>query len=190
MRCWALLTVLRASSAGVGAVDFRSLSLWQYGYLAVSGALAISAMLLPGISGSTLLLILGVYIPLIGAAREVLHLHLQFLPGVCAVAVGIVLGIVFAARLIRRALVRFRCQTVWLILGLMVGSLYAIVMGATTLTVPAPPLSLASFRVMAFLLGAAMLGGLEWMKHVVEGKTPEEASGAEPPSAQNSIKKS
>ena len=132
--------------------------------------LAISAMLLPGISGSTLLLIFGVYMPLIGAVKVVLHLHLQYLPGIAAVAIGILLGIIFASKLIRRALENYRCQTVYLIQGLMVGSLYAITMGPTTLDLPQPPPAVSSFRIIAFLLGVFLLSALEWIKHLSESR--------------------
>lgn len=164
-----LLTAFRAGTSGIGSLNFQSLSILQYIYLVVAGALAISAMLLPGISGSTLLLIFGVYVPLIGAVKEVMHLHLQYLPGVLAVALGVLLGVIFASKGIRRALQSYRCQTVYLILGLMVGSLYAIVMGPTTLDLPQPPLTPASFRFVAFLLGMGILTGLEWMKYWAAG---------------------
>ena len=48
---------------------------------------------------------------------------------------------------------------VWLILRLMLGSLYAIVYGAVNLTVPLPPMSLVTFDAPAFLLGVAILLG-------------------------------
>ena len=41
---------------------------------------------------------------------------------------------------------------VWLILGLMLGSLYTIVYGAVNLTVPLPPMSLVTFDAPAPLL--------------------------------------
>lgn len=162
-----LITAFRAAAAGSGSINFQNLSVLQYGYLILSGALAISAMLLPGISGSTLLLIFGVYVPLIGAVKELLHFRLAFLPGVTAVAVGVLLGILFAAKLIRKALASCRCQMVWLILGLMLGSLYAIAMGPTTLDTPKPPLSFPTFQFTAFFLGMAILGSLEWGKRVI-----------------------
>lgn len=160
-----LLTVFRTRSAGIGGMRFQNVTPLQCAYLLLSGALAISAMLLPGISGSTLLLILGVYVPLIGAVKELLHFQLQYLPGVLSVAVGILLGIFLASGLIRMALRKYRGQTVWLILGLMVGSLYAIAMGPMTLDVPKPALDLSTFRLSGFVIGAALLGGLEWMRH-------------------------
>lgn len=165
-----LLTAFRTNHSGIGSLDFQDLNILQYAYLLIAGMLAISAMLLPGISGSTLLLIFGVYVPLIGAVKEVLHLHLQYLPGIAAVAIGILLGIIFASKLIRRALESHRCQTVYLILGLMVGSLYAITMGPTTLDLPQPPLAVSSFRIIAFLLGVFLLSALEWVKHLSESR--------------------
>ena len=51
------LTALRGSSVGLGNIDFQHLSISGYGYLCLSGVRASSAMLLPGVSGSTMLLI-------------------------------------------------------------------------------------------------------------------------------------
>ena len=141
-----------------------ALSVLQYGYLVISGIFAISSMLLPGISGSTLLLILGVYVPAISAVKELLQFHLQYLSGVVALAVGIVIGITFTAKFIRKALRSFRPQMIYLILGLMLGSLYAILMGPTTLNAPKPPVDFSSFHVIAFLIGTSILCGLEIIK--------------------------
>lgn len=160
------MSFFRSFSGGVGAVRFQSLTLLQGGYLILCGALAISAMLLPGISGSTLLLIFGVYVPAVNAVKEVLHLHLEYLPGVLALAAGVLLGVVFAANLIRKALRVCRSQMVYLILGLMLGSLYAIALGPTTLDVPQASLSPANFQPLGFLLGILVLTGLEWMKKI------------------------
>lgn len=161
----AALTVLRGKT-GVGELHFQSLSIFQLLYLAACGVLAISAMLLPGISGSTLLLIFGVYVPAVDAVKEVLHLHLSYLPGVLALCAGVGLGIVLTANGIRTALQRHRSAMIYLILGLMLGSLYAIAMGPTTLDTPMSALSLGSFRPVGFLLGAALLGSLEFVKHI------------------------
>ena len=66
-----LLTLLRTNAAGV-AIRFAGAPVWMLGYIFVSGAVAITAMVLPGISGSTLLLIAGVYLPAIGAIKAFL----------------------------------------------------------------------------------------------------------------------
>lgn len=74
------LTLLRGSSA-LGSVSFASLSLL---YIFLSSAVAITAMVLPGISGSSILLIAGVYLPAIQAVRSFLHMEPSVLPGLFA----------------------------------------------------------------------------------------------------------
>ena len=69
-----------------------------------------------------------------------------------------------SATAIRAALRRFRGQMVWLILGLMAGSLYAIVMGPAGLQTPQTPVSLQTFSLPGFLLGAAVLLLLELLR--------------------------
>lgn len=157
------LTLLRENTAGV-AIRFVGAPVWMLGYLFLSGAVAITAMVLPGISGSTILLIAGVYLPAIQAIKAFLGLDFSVLPGLCALGLGIPAGIALSIHAIRAALKKYRSQMVWLILGLMAGSLYAIVMGPAGLDVPQPPVSLRTFDLIGFTLGAALLLGLELLR--------------------------
>ena len=147
-----LLTLLRTNAAGV-AIRFAGAPVWMLGYIFVSGAVAITAMVLPGISGSTLLLIAGVYLPAIGAIKAFLGLDLSVMPGLIALGLGVIAGIGLSIHAIRAALRKYRSQMVWLILGLMLGSLYAIANGPASLDTPLPPLDAATFQLPAFLLG-------------------------------------
>ncbi len=125
-------------------------------------------MVLPGISGSSILLIAGVYLPTIQAVHSLLTLQLGVLPGLCVLGFGVLFGVAASIRAIRAALLHYRSQMVWLILGLMLGSLYAIANGPASLDVPLPAMSLATFQLPAFLLGAALLLALEAMKKKME----------------------
>ena len=129
---------------------------------------AICAMVLPGISGSSVLLIAGVYLPVIQAIRQFLHLDLRVVPGLLSLGLGVIAGVALSIHAIRTALQKYRPAMIWLILGLMLGSLYAICMGPASLQMPQPPLSAASFRPLAFLLGAALLVGLELLRQRME----------------------
>ena len=146
-------------------------------YVLVAGMVAISAMVLPGISGSTLLLIFGLYIPIMGAVRSVLGLDLAYLPVLLVFAAGIVLGVVLFVRLIRRCLERFRPQTIYLIVGMMVGSLYAITQGPLTLDDPLPAMTLSTFSIGFFLLGGVVVAGLQLLK--MKLADPDEAKKAQ-----------
>lgn len=161
------LTLLRGSSA-LGSVSFALLSPLSLLYIFLSSAVAITAMVLPGISGSSILLIAGVYLPAIQAVRSFLHMELSVLPGLFVLGFGVLAGVALSIHAIRTALHKYRSEMVWLILGLMLGSLYAIVYGAVNLTVPLPPMSLVTFDAPAFLLGVAILLGLELLRGRME----------------------
>ena len=167
------LTAFRTSSASSGGIDFLHLQPMQYGYLILSGALAITAMVLPGVSGSSLLLIMGVYIPAVSAVHSFLHLDFSVAPGLMALIIGILFGIAGSIHFVRAALRKHRSQMLYFILGLMVGSPYAIAMGPTTLSVPKAALSLSTFHPLGFLLGAVILLALERLK---KWASPSESS--------------
>lgn len=165
------LTMLRGSS-GLLTVDMAQLRAVDAVYLFLSGAVAITAMVLPGISGSSILLIAGVYLPVIQAIRQFLHLDLHVVPGLMALGFGIIAGVALSIKAICAALQKHRSAMIWFILGLMIGSLYAIAMGPASLQTPQPPLDAASFRPLAFLLGVGLLVGLELLRrHMERGVT-------------------
>lgn len=137
-------------------------------YVFAAGAIAISAMVLPGISGSTLLLIMGLYLPVVTAIKDILHLDFSALPTVVLFGCGILAGACLVVKLIRRALDRYRPQTVYLILGLMIGSIYAVIQGPKTLDKPQPALSLETFEVVFFLIGCLVIFALQKMKNIKE----------------------
>ena len=135
-------------------------------YVFLAGAIAISAMVLPGISGSTLLLIMGLYLPVITAIKDILHFDFGAFPTVFLFGCGILVGIFSVVKLIRKALERFRPQTIYLIIGLMLGSVYAVIKGPETLDTPQEALSLGTFNLLFFVIGGAVILGLQKLKDV------------------------
>ena len=168
------LTWFGAVSPSGGALDYTALEPLQYGYLFLSGALAISAMVLPGISGSSLLLIMGVYLPTVNAVHSLLHLNLAALPGLCALALGVLAGAALSVRALRAALRKQRSRMLWLILGLMLGSLVSIAVGPAALDPPCSPLGPDNFSFFGFLMGIAVLLGLEGLKKLTQKREHRE----------------
>lgn len=162
------LTMLRTGSGALGTVAYNALQPLQFIYIFLSGAVAITAMVLPGISGSSVLLIAGVYLPTIQAIHSFLKFDLSVVPGLCALGFGVLAGVGFSIHAISTALKKYREQMVWLILGLMIGSLYAIVNGPASLDTPLPPLDADSFQIPAFVLGGVILMALEFMKKSIK----------------------
>ena len=149
-------------------VSVEHLSMGLVAYVFLTAMVAITAMVLPGISGSTLLLIFGIYVPIIGAVKELLHMNLNYVPILLVFGMGVITGIVGIIKTIKMCLERYRSQTIYAILGLMIGSLYAITKGPTTLDVPMEPLGLQTFSILFFLLGGLILAGLEVLKTRLE----------------------
>ena len=154
------------SPTGDAGVDVAAGSLTPQlvAYVFVAAMIAISAMVLPGISGSTLMLIFGLYIPIMGAVRSLLGLDVAYLPVLLVFVAGAAAGVLLFVRLIRICLERFRPQTICLVVGMMIGSLYAITQGPLTLDDPMPAMTLGTFSVAFFLVGGVVVGGLQLLK--------------------------
>ena len=84
------------------------------------GFLASMALIVPGISGSYLLLVLGLYEKTLFALKS-----LDFFV-ISLFAIGVILGFLLTAKLIQKMLNKYWNQSLAVILGLMLGSLYAV----------------------------------------------------------------
>nr|WP_288723332.1 DUF368 domain-containing protein [uncultured Sellimonas sp.] len=157
--------------AGEGiSVDAGSLNIGLGAYVFIAGMIAICAMVLPGISGSTILLVFGLYIPIITSLKEILHLNMEYLPVLIIFGLGVLTGIALVIRAIKTSLKKYRSQMIYLIIGMMIGSLYAIKVGPTTLEAPRDQLTLSTFSIVFFIIGAILVLGLQKLQMVGEEK--------------------
>lgn len=167
-----LITFLNPSSSGDASAVEQGMGILDYLFFMMTGMLGISAMVLPGISGSTILLIFGTYMPIMTAIKDVLHFNLstETVLKVGFFGVGVILGILLVIRLVKKSLEKFRSQTIYAIVGLMLGSLYAVVMGPQSLDTPQPAMSIDTFSILFFIIGGAVIGGLQVMQYFMEKK--------------------
>ncbi|MCA9340553.1 MAG: DUF368 domain-containing protein, partial [Candidatus Saccharibacteria bacterium] len=97
----------------------------QFGHtppiLFFSGMIAICAMILPGISGSFILLILGQYDFILGAVKD------RDIVSIISVGLGAVVGIVIFSRILSWLLKHYENVTIAVLVGFMAGSLRLIV---------------------------------------------------------------
>lgn len=152
------------SRSGGAAMELGQFSIGTSVKLFFIGMIAISAMFLPGISGSTLLLIFGAYIPVITAVKGVLSLEFSYIPCLIFFGCGVLTGAVTVVKAIKVCLEKFRPQTIYMILGMMIGSFYAIVMGPTTLQMPQEALGFGKFNMIAAAAGVALVLGMQMIK--------------------------
>lgn len=161
-----------ASGAGVD-VSIEHLDFGLAAYVFFAAMIAISAMVLPGISGSTLLLIFGLYVPIMGAVRGIMGLDFAYVPVLTVFVLGVVCGVLLFVRFIRLCLKRYRSQAIYFIIGMMIGSLYSITQGPLTLKVPAPAMGVDEFSVLFFIIGGAVVGGLQLLKKTLDDAAEE-----------------
>ena len=140
-----------------GAAADLTFSLWSVIKLFVVGIIASATMVIPGVSGSMMLLLMGYYNPVIAAIKDFFTALVAFdISGIlkgCSVLVpmgiGIVVGIFAIAKLIEIIFEKFPIQAYWAIIGLIVASPFAIfLMGEVgTITVLAVLTSVVTFAV-------------------------------------------
>lgn len=141
-------------------------------YVFLAGAIAICAMILPGISGSYILLILGAYFFVLNAVKGSLELLLGgVLPltqasFVALFMAGATVGILSFARLLSYLLSEYTAVTLGGLVGLMVGCLRGIwpfratVDGATVNALPAAVDATVVSAIIAGVVGMAIVAGL------------------------------
>ena len=164
-----LITILNPVSSN-STIDITKLNFGLIIYLIIAGMVAISAMVLPGISGSTLLLIFGLYVSIMTGIKEVLHFNLEYLPSLIFFGLGVIIGILSIIKILKNALKKFRSATIYLVIGLMIGSIYAIIMGPTTLKVAKDAMSIKTFNIIFFIIGGIVIMGLEKIKYILNKK--------------------
>ena len=139
--------------------------------LFIAGAVAICAMILPGISGSFMLVLMGMYSSVLAAIKG-------FHVGELAVlAAGCVTGLLCFARLLDRLLRRHRLIAMAFLSGVLMGSLVTVwpwraaVIGTggetALITRPVWPVDVVTPQlglcVIAFVAGLALVFGVQWL---------------------------
>jgi putative membrane protein len=133
------LALLQGNTAeSVQSAAFSGYGIGDYLYFFICGAIAASAMIIPGVSGSFILILLGVYWTVLGALSGLTTI--LFTSGLTAelinrllilsaLGVGVVLGILVISRVMDYALKKFPAITMYFILGLIIGSIYQLFPG-------------------------------------------------------------
>ncbi|BAB05788.1 DUF368 domain-containing protein [Halalkalibacterium halodurans] len=145
-------TTLLKDSSPTTIMD--QLAIGDYILLFFAGWLASTAMILPGVSGSFIFLLLGVY-PTVIQALSTFNLAVLF-----TVGIGIILGLGITSRLISYLFVQYKTATYALMIGFIAGSVFVIYPGM------AGDFFLISLSVIAFALG----GGTAYMLHIYKNK--------------------
>lgn len=163
---FALVVGLKIVGGGNTADATIALNIGQILILFVMGVIAAATMVIPGVSGSMMLMLLGYYNPVVGSVSGLADALLSANVGAaltcCGVlipfGIGVIVGIFAVAKLIEVLLRRFPGPTYCAIMGLVTASPVAILMGlsyvgitATTIVISVVTLALGC--VVAYKLG-------------------------------------
>lgn len=129
---FALVMVLALSEqifgAGLGNVNLANLSVVGYFLLFIVGVVAAATMVIPGVSGSLVLMLLGYYLPIVNTIKDLTKFNNLF--SNCLIlgcfGVGVLLGIVLISKLIEFLLAKYETKTYFGVIGFILASVLAI----------------------------------------------------------------
>lgn len=125
----------------------------------IVGAIAICAMILPGISGSFLLVTMGMYTEVLGAVND------RDLVTIAVFGVGCVVGLAMFSSVLTWLLTHHHDRVMAMMIGLMLGSLRVLWPwpGGTATTSLAAPRSDVAMPIALAALGFIVVIGVEWL---------------------------
>lgn len=114
--------------SGIGEVNLYNLDLLGYVTLFVVGIIAAATMVIPGVSGSLVLMLLGYYLPIISVIKSLTKFDNLFSNLIVAVVFGfgILVGVVLISKLIEFLFQKYEKKTYFAVLGFIISSVIAI----------------------------------------------------------------
>ncbi len=126
---FALVTTFAFLKSGNNVQVLENLGLGGYLLLFSVGIIASSTMIIPGISGSFVLMLLGYYKPIIDTVRSLTNFsllgHNIIILGIFGL--GVLIGIILVAKLIEFLLKKYEVKTYYGVLGFVLASMIAII---------------------------------------------------------------
>lgn len=135
------ITFLKSS----GEVSFISMNLFDYVKLFLVGVVASATMIIPGISGSFMLMVMGYYEPVINTINSLTTLDniMNDMLILVPFGIGALVGIVVIAKIIEFLFKKFEVPTFFGIIGFILASIIGIFTGVENLT----------FEIVPFIVG-------------------------------------
>lgn len=118
-----------------GDVTFTSMGVFDYVMLFLVGMVAAATMIIPGISGSFMLMVMGYYEPILSVINEFTSFT-NFWDNfwiLCPFGIGVLVGVILIAKLIEFLFKKFEIPTYFGIIGFVIASMIGIFTSATGL---------------------------------------------------------
>lgn len=120
------ISIIPVAIPNLGSVDLSSMNVGSYLLLALVGMVAACALVIPGVSGSMLLMILGYYQPILDTIWAIPTDFWHSVLVIFVFGIGILIGCFSVSKIIKVLLNKFTRTTMWAIVGFVIGSFPAI----------------------------------------------------------------
>lgn len=125
-----LVIILRLLQTSENTVSLNNVSLFTIIILLLVGMLAASTMVIPGVSGSFVLMLIGFYKPILNTISNITKINLlgHNLLILVPFGIGVLLGIVITAKLIEYLLKKYEIYTYYGIYGFILSSILVLIL--------------------------------------------------------------
>lgn len=125
-----LVIILRLLQTSENTVSLNNISLFTMIILLLVGMLAASTMVIPGVSGSFVLMLIGFYKPILNTISNITKINLlgHNLLILVPFGIGVLLGIVLTAKLIEYLLKKYEIYTYYGIYGFILASILVLIL--------------------------------------------------------------
>ena len=130
---FSIVMIMTLLNPGNNVVDLSTMSIIKFIFLVIIGMIAAATMVIPGVSGSFVLMLLGYYEPIVGTVGNLTDFS-KFGHNLLILApfgIGILIGIVLVAKLIEYLLEKHEIPTYYAIIGFVTASVIGLGIGFT-----------------------------------------------------------
>lgn len=129
---FSIVVLFTFMDSGNKVISFANMDIYKYITLFIVGIIAAATMVIPGISGSFVLMLLGYYEPIINTIKDFTHLNniASNLAILIPFGIGVLVGIVLIAKLIEYLLAKHEVPTYFMIIGFILASIISIIVEA------------------------------------------------------------
>lgn len=155
------------------STNVLDMNVFNWFYLFFGSVLAAMCMIIPGVSGSMILMMVGLYPTVLISISHLTKSPIDSIITLIPVGLGVIVGIFGGAKLIDICIKKFPQMTFYGIMGLMTGSLISLFRSSGF------EFNIEGYISIAFLLvgfGISMLFGSKWLAGIIEGKKKEKSN--------------
>lgn len=145
---------------GEGHISFISMNFIDYIWLFLVGVIAAATMVIPGVSGSFVLMLLGYYQPIIDTISDLTKFNniWQNILILIPFGIGVLVGIVVISKLLEFLFKKFEVKTYFGVMGFIIASIITIFTGVNGLVFSIPQLLIGTILLIIGFVVAYKLG--------------------------------